>query len=220
MEPIAVLTGDLIASTAATATAVDRAMQALSQAARTLGDWAGHDTRFTRFRGDGWQLYLAKPGLILRATLFLTAYLRAAEVGLATRISIAIAPNNRLGDSGLSGASGLAFEKSGHGLDLMKRSESIAFDDADTLLFGAPMTPLGPWQGAVLALAHWQASRWTREQATAMALALDPTNPTQDQIAQTLGITRQAVQARLKGAGLAALQSALFAFEIKEKIAR
>ena len=228
MEPIAVLTGDLIASTKADSPAVDRSMQALSQAARTLGDWAGHDTRFTRFRGDGWQLYLAKPGLILRATLFLTAYLRAAEVGLATRISIAVAPNNRLGDSGLSGASGLAFEKSGHGLDLMRRSESIAFDDADTLVFGdadtlvfgAPMAPLGPWQGAVLALAHWQASRWTREQATAMALALDPTNPTQDQIAQTLGITRQAVQARLKGAGLAALQSALSAFEIKEKIAR
>lgn len=220
MEPITVLTGDLIASTKADSPAVDRAMQALSQAARTLGDWAGHDTRFTRFRGDGWQLYLAKPGLILRATLFLTAYLRAAEVGLATRISIAIAPNNRLGDSGLSGASGLAFEKSGHGLDLMRRSESIAFDDADTLVFGAPMTPLGPWQGAVLVLAHWQASHWSREQAEAVVLALAPVAPTQDQIAQTLGITRQAVQARLKGAGLAALQSALFAFEIKEKIAR
>lgn len=216
MENIAVLTGDLIASTKATGPAVDRAMQALSQAARTLGDWSGHDTRFTRFRGDGWQLYLEKPGLTLRATLFLTAYLRAADAGLATRMAIAIASYNQLGNPGLSGASGLAFEKSGHGLDLMKRRDSIVFDDDDMLAFGAHKSATGHLQGAVLALAHWQANRWTREQAAAIVLALDPTNPTQDQIAQSLGITRQAVQARLKGAGLAALQPALHAFETQE----
>lgn len=217
MGNIAVLTGDLIASTKAGDTAIDRAMQALSQAARTIGDWSGHDTRFTRFRGDGWQLYLEKPGLALRATLFLTAYLRASDAGLASRLTIAIAPYTHLGASGLWGASGLAFEQSGHRLDKMGRRDRIAFanSDEDTLEFGAVPTAQGPWQGAVLALAHWQASNWTREQAEAVALALDPINPTQDQIAQSLGITRQAVQARLKGAGLAALQPALAAFELE-----
>lgn len=211
MEPIAVLTGDLIASTAAAPAMVDRAMQALSEAARTLGNWAGHDTRFTRFRGDGWQLYLAKPRLTLRATLFLTAWLRASDAGLATRIAIAIGPHDRLGASGLSGASGLAFERSGRGLDVMRSPDTIAFDA--TPVSGNLPTTEAPWQHAVMALAHWQASHWSREQAEAMVLALSPKAPTQDQIALTLGITRQAVQARLRGAGLRALQPALAAFE-------
>lgn len=211
MEPIAVLTGDLIASTAAAPAKVDRAMQALAEAARTLGHWAGHDTRFTRFRGDGWQLYLEKPGLTLRAALFLTAWLRASDAGLATRIAIAIAPHDRLGATGLAGASGPAFERSGRALDMMPRSEAVTLD-ATT---GRPPTAEAPWQGAVIALAHWQASHWSREQAEAMVLALSPAAPTQDQIALTLGITRQAVQARLKGAGLRALQPALAAFEAR-----
>ena len=218
MESIAVLTGDLIASTKASDTAVDRAMQAMSQAALTIGDWAGHDTRFTRFRGDGWQLYLERPGLALRATLFLMAYLRASDAGIATRLTIAIAPYAHLGASGLWGASGLAFEQSGHRLDKMGRRDRIALANSgdDTLEFGAVPTAQGPWQGAVLTLAYWQASNWTREQAEAMVLALDPANPIQDKIAQSLGITRQAVQSRLKGAGLAVLQPALSAFETQE----
>jgi hypothetical protein len=50
-----------------------------------------------------------------------------------------------------------------------------------------------------------------------MALALHPQPPTQDRIAQSLGITRQAVQIRLKGAGLHALRPALAAFEMEPK---
>lgn len=214
MEPIAVLTGDLIASTTAAPAMVDRAMQALAEAARTLGHWAGHDTRFTRFRGDGWQIYLEKPELALRATLFLTAWLRACDAGLATRIAVAIARHDHLGASGLSGASGPAFERSGRALDTMQRSETVILDATpDSPSPESPPSPERPWQAAVLALAHWQAGHWSREQAEAMVLALSPEAPTQDQIALTLGITRQAVQARLKGAGLRALQPALAAFE-------
>jgi hypothetical protein len=207
MDQIAVLTGDLIASTAADGPAVDRTMQALSGAARILGNWAGHDTRFTRFRGDGWQFYLASPGLVLRAVLFLTAYLRAADTGLATRISAATGSFDHLGQSGLSAASGPAFSASGRTLDAMPRSRRVSV----TLPGQAAV-----WKGAVLDLAEWQASHWSREQASAVVLALDPTEPTQGQIAASLGITRQAVQARLKGAGLAALHSALLAFETEK----
>lgn len=210
MKDIAVLTGDLVASTAAEGQAVEGAIEALRTAAHILSAWLGHDTRFSRFRGDGWQLYVERPGMALRATLYLLARLRASEAGLATRLALALGPYDRLGETGLSGASGLVFEQSGHALDAMRSKERIAFD---TPMFGAAPSELGPWQGAVVTLAHWQASRWSREQAEAIALALDPINPTQDQIAQSLGITRQAVQARLKGAGLAALQPALAAFE-------
>lgn len=207
MDPIAVLTGDLIASTAASALAVDRAMLALAQAAQTIGGWIGHDTRFTRFRGDGWQIYLDQPSLALRAALVLTAHLRATDTGLATRIAIALGPHDGLGRAGLSGASGPAFETSGRALDQMKRSDEIAFAVARL-----PQASLR-WQQAVIALAHWHATRWSREQAEAMVLALAPHTPRQDDIAQTLGITRQAVQGRLKSAGMRALQPALSAFE-------
>lgn len=211
MENIAVITGDLISSTAAPGAAVDRAMEALRHAANQLTTWTMADTRFTRFRGDGWQLYLAKPSFALRAALFLIAYLRAADLGLATRISVSIGPYQTLGQVGLSGASGIAFTQSGRVLDNMPKAARMGFNSNGEEFF---------WQAALLDLASWQANRWTREQATAMALALDPIGPTQDQIAKSLGITRQAVQVRLKGAGLSALQSALFAFEIKENTAK
>jgi hypothetical protein len=44
-------------------------------------------------------------------------------------------------------------------------------------------------------------------------LALNPEGPTQAEMAAKLGITRQAMQARLSGSGLAAMTTALIAFE-------
>ena len=209
MENIAVLTGDLIDSTSARPEDVERAMKALGQSAEALSGWTGIDTRFTRFRGDGWQLYIENPKFVLRATLFLIACLRAADTGLATRLSIATGPYETLGATGLSGASGWAFIRSGRNLDTMRHYMP--------LIFASPPGPEHWWQKAVIELAAWQARLWSREQAEAATFALEPNPPTQEQIAQNLGITRQAVQSRVKGAGLAALGSALFAFETQEQ---
>lgn len=61
-------------------------------------------------------------------------------------------------------------------------------------------------------MALWIAGRWTPEQAEAVSLALDPRERhTQAEIAETLGVTRQAVQARLSGAGWDALAGAVTA---------
>ena len=213
---IAVLTGDLVASTAAGVEAVERAMDALKVAADTFSGWTGEDTRFTRFRGDGWQICVMRPNWTLRAMLFLIASLRAADTQLQTRIAIAIGPYDRLGNAGLSAASGLAFEKSGHQLDEMSRRDRIAFDAVDyrdRIAFGSRQSALGPWRGAILVLAFHQAEGWTREQAEAIALALDPKKPTQAEVAARLGITRQASQARLRGAGQQALEIPLHTFE-------
>ena len=207
MLEIAVLTGDLIASTKAGPEAVERAVQALSEAAGQLSGWVGHDTRFTRFRGDGWQLFLARPGLALRATLFLLANLRATDTGISTRLSIAIGPYDRLGEAGLASASGAAFVMSGRLLDTMHKTRRIGLsENADDVFLKA----------AIIELAEWQASRWSREQAKTVALALSTEAPTQAVIAAQLGITRQAVQARLKGAGVSAFQTALHAFEMPQ----
>ena len=180
-------------------------MTALREAAVRIGDWAGHDTRFTRFRGDGWQIYLEKPELTLRAMLMLVALLGARQTGLQTRISMAIEQYDHLGSTGLSGASGKAFILSGSGLDGMASSQTMTYLGATgerTL-----------WRRAVLTLAHHSARRWSREQAEAMVAALAPAPPTQDQIAKDIKITRQAVQSRLRSAGLVVLAPALAAFE-------
>ena len=200
----AILTGDLIASTKAEPSAVATAMAELARASRDLHFWDLAETKFTRYRGDGWQIFLDFPGNALRACLFLTARLRASECGLTTRISVGLGRVDSLGTYDLSDASGEAFTISGHGLDEMPRSSRMVI---------AGNAELGKWHSAIYDLADWQSGRWSREQAEAVALALDPIDPTQEHMAKKLRITRQAMQARLSSAGYSALAAALYAFE-------
>lgn len=76
MSFAAVLTGDLISSSAAAPADVDRLMHRLSgaaeQAARSLGT---DPPRFTRFRGDGWQIIVSPAPLYLRTTAALLSAL-------------------------------------------------------------------------------------------------------------------------------------------------
>jgi hypothetical protein len=200
----AVLTGDLIASTDATPKAVDDAMAVLSSAADRVSGWTRTSTLFTRFRGDGWQMFLSSPGLTLRSCLFLVANLRAADIGLATRISVGVGGADVDGRRSLAGAHGEAFVLSGHGLDTMTK--------AKTLDIAGALDAHG-LQAAIFNLAEWQSGRWSREQAEAATLALEPGSLSKTDTAAKLGITRQALQARLNSAGLPALAKALSAFE-------
>jgi hypothetical protein len=196
----AVLTGDLIGSTEAAPEALERAMAVLADAARGVSGWtAGADTRFTRYRGDGWQMHVAEPGLALRAALVLTARLRAADAGLATRAAIGIGRVDSMGSGDLADAHGPAFETSGHALDRMPRTRRLTID-------GEGITPL---HRIVVDLLDERSARWTREQAEAMALHLAPDNPTLTDIAPRLGISPQAVNYRLAGAGGTAIRHAL-----------
>lgn len=201
---VAVLTGDLIGSTRVGSLAVDRAMTVLAAAAGRVSGWAGADTHFTRYRGDGWQLYLDFPGLGLRASVLLTASLKASRTGLASRISVGLGPVDRLGAQGLADASGEAFTVSGQNLDAMPRGTRLMIGGRDYVT---------PWHEAIYDLVDWQSARWTPEQAEAVVLAIDPAAPTQAEMAAELHITRQALQARLSGAGLSAMMGAFSAFE-------
>ena len=61
----------------------------------------------------------------------------------------------------------------------------------------------------VISMIEDQVMNWSREQAEAMALALGPKDPpTQQAMAEKLGITRQAVAARLHAAGYRQLNGA------------
>ena len=200
----AVLTGDIIDSTKAGAATTDRAIAALGAAAQDISGWIGADTRFTRFRGDGWQIYLdGQPGLVFRAVLHLTARLREAETGLATRIAAGIGSVGHLGETGLSGASGEAFEISGRALDHMDRTRRI-------VVAGPGVTA---WHAALFEIADWMVRRWSREQAEAVALTLLHDGVAMADLAAGIGVSRQAFEARLASSGFRALQTALRAFD-------
>lgn len=201
---VAVLTGDLIGSTEGGVDRIERSMALLRSEAALISEKTNSDTRFTRYRGDGWQIYLENPGDFLWAVVFLTAVLKAdAHGSLPTRIGIGLGTAAGLGATDLSSASGTAFIHSGRALDDMKVGETLdlAGDATDDI------------QRAVIYFIDDCMSGWTQEQAEAVALILTPgTNWTQARMAYELGISRQAVGARLKAARYARINDAKDAF--------
>jgi len=219
MEKIyAVFTGDLIGSSKALPQKVEATMQNLADTGDRLSRLTGSDTKFTRYRGDGWQLLLADPGNFLLGVLLILARLRAAPDTLRTRIAIGAGAVHSLGTSDLRDAQGFAFTVSGQALDSLKRDRNI-------VLASAPNDPLGilggngdraaiqgqvDWYGPViLGLVGFIAGHWTRAQAEAVAIALEHGQETQAEIAARLGITRQALNLRLTGAGYGPLRGAV-----------
>lgn len=185
----AVLTGDLVASTTLPDDRAEAAMSALHHVAQD------EDLPFTRFRGDGWQMLLARPGHALRIALRLTAALTAADTGLTTRLAIGIGRVTRLSANDLSGATGSAFIRSGRALDSMPRTRRWALSGG---------TGLPTWVAATLPLAEGQAAQWTKGQAAVVAEYLTPADRTQEEWAARMGLTRQAWKSRLDGSGIAA----------------
>lgn len=198
----AVLTGDLIGSTSAEPDRVERSMVVLEREAGLMDS----DSRFTRFRGDGWQILLRRPSKFLWSTVYLGARLKAdPQATLASRISIGLGQVERLGSGTLSDASGSAFVNSGRGLDEMVR-------EGQTIkLTGAPADDI---QRAALAFVADRMERWSPEQAQAVSLKLRGGNDiTQGEMAEQIGITRQAVAARLHSAGFALIEATITAFQ-------
>ncbi len=120
-----------------------------------------------------------------------------------------------LGTVDLSDAKGSAFVHSGHALDSLKRDQ--------TAMLSAGMTTGGThgakaerWREAVawsdaatLPLFTFIARRWSHAQAEAMGIALKNDSQTQATMAEQLGITRQALNLRLTGAGYIPILTAI-----------
>ncbi len=196
----AVLTGDLVASRKAAPATNDRAMQVLETAAQEFGSASDTDLRFTRFRGDGWQVLVRDPQLVLDAVLYFHASLRAAKPDIDTRISAGIGTMGFPGTRDLSDAAGTAFFASGDNLDNTKKRRFIIGGQG-----------IGIWQNATFLLVEQIAMGWTTAQAQAVALMLIG-DFTQEDIATRIGVTRQAIQLRLASAGFSALHEARHAF--------
>lgn len=192
----AVLTGDLVASTEATPGIVDRSMGILAAAAAEIAAWpVGENsyvgnTRFTRYRGDGWQILVSVGAFGLRAALLTYARLAGDATLLPTRVAVGLATVDDVPGADLSDAHGAAFALSGHALDQMDRSTRLK-------IAGHRVSPL---LAAFLGLLDDRVAAWTPEQAQAIALVLPPHAPTQTTIARQLGISPQALSYRLTGA--------------------
>lgn len=198
----AVLTGDLVGSTEAGRQAIDSAIARLEQTAQNIGS----DTRFTRYRGDGWQIFLDDPGDGLWAMLYIHACLRANR-GLESRMALGIGEAYGLGETSLTIAGGSAFLTSGRTLDEMKGGQLIALATRVYRRDGQESTD--KLHLRLIAMLDDRLRNWSPEQAEVMALELDPGGaPTQKEMAEQLGITRQAVAARLRAAGDAQFRAA------------
>lgn len=206
---IAVLTGDLVESTRQARAKVDAAMQAIRDAADDIATWQAPaaETRFTRFRGDGWQICMADPEHCLRAAVVIQG--RLIALGLESRISIGIGPVDTLGTKDLSDAAGRAFELSGQGLDRIDGFWRLAIDRD-----GIPV------EDQIIAdLLGERMSRWTAAQAEAAALQLAAPDKARTllDIGKALNISAQAVNDRVRGAGCQTIASVLRRWEAKKK---
>ena len=186
-----VLTGDLIASTKAGQDAVDGAMAVLEGIARHEAEISGLDIRFARYRGDGWQMYCPEAARVFRLTVLVLANLHSRPALAQTRVAAAIGAVSVLPQSGLGSAGGEVFTFSGRELDNMTTDRLVFFSD----------TTDAKWQRPLFSYLAWQSSRWSREQAEAIAMAFRYNPPQPLRSAEELGISRQAFKARLDGAG-------------------
>lgn len=195
VRKIAVLTGDLIGSTRAGRASLQ---QSLDRISLLYGPAYG----FSRSRGDGWQIVLDQPGHGLWAMVRITVDLRAHGL-LETRIALGIDTVDHVDLADLSSANGAAFVASGRALSGLAKHSRLG-------LGGAGVDRLHTRLGAMI---DERLQKMSVEQAQAAALAME-TFPlrTQLDIAERLGISRQAVAARLNAAGFSSIIAATWDF--------
>ena len=197
-----VLTGDLIASTQAGPDAVNGAMTVLEGIATHEAEISGLDVRFARFRGDGWQMYSPDAARVFRLTVLVLANLHSRPALAQTRLAVATGAVDALPSTGLASANGEVFSISGRLLDGMT-TQRLLFQDR---------TSSPSWKIALFSYLNWQSSRWSSEQAEAVALAFHYDAPNKRNVSEKLTISRQAAEARLNGAGYGPLYDADLAF--------
>jgi hypothetical protein len=169
---------------------------------RRISGCFGANCGFTRYRGDGWQIYLDNPGYGLWAAVRIAATLRAAG-GLESRIAIGLGKVERVDLSNLSTGSGTAFLASGRSLNDMPNTWKLVLAGEGTDRI----------HQSLMRLIDATMTRWSVHQAEAAALAWSKfPHPTMAEIGEMLGISRQAVAARLQTAGFEAIDWAQWQF--------
>lgn len=203
---IAILTGDLVNSTTLGPAKIEQAFAALQDYAEAHEHWHGHNLRFTRHRGDGWQVTCTLPWYAWRSALAFRAALKAQGPEFDTYIGMADGNVPTPLPDDLNRATSAPFEASGAALDFIKAT---------------PNQRLGYHGGGVFsataALFDHISADWTQAQAQAILpklTSLDKSTVTD--IAAQLGKSRQTVAKSLDAAGYNTIQYALACLEDME----
>lgn len=207
----AVLTGDVVQSTKLAARDLAAAREAIAYALGEARAWRRGAFKGAPefFRGDSFQALMAAPGLSLRAALFVRARL-IAETGADCRIAIGLGAVESVSRTRVSLSRGEAFVASGRALDKLSAGR-LAIHAGEA--FAEGLGPLAPLLPAYAGLADALVSGWTRRQAEVACAALALPARTQDAIAASMKVTKQAVSKTLDAAHWRALDAALAAFE-------
>lgn len=202
-QRIAVLTGDLVHSTELGPEKIERAFKALKDCAQVQETWHGAPLHFTRHRGDGWQVALARPEMALRSALAFRAALKAESRELDSYIGIAEGKVTAPFGPDLNDETAEVFRRSGEKLDETKVS--------------APLTILHASGGAIEAaviLADAISQNWTTAQAAAILPVLAPDSSTnQTKVGKIIGKSRQAVAKAWEAGQFLQLQRAFWSIE-------
>ena len=180
---IAVLTGDLVHSTKLGPEKIERAFKALEDCAQVQEAWHGAPLHFTRHRGDGWQVVLARPDMALRSALAFRAALKGESQDFDTYIGIAEGSVTGPVGPDLNNETSEVFQLSGERLAETKQSPPFLILHAS---HGA--------KGAAAILADTLSHDWTTAQAEAILPVLAPDSATnQTRVGKMLGKSRQAI---------------------------
>ena len=155
-------------------------------------------------QGDGWQVALEIPGRALRLALFLRTVVKS-DFGTDTRVSIGVGPVDLL-KYNIVESTGLAFERSGHGLESMKNQKT-------RMVYKAHKSPVR-LESAELLLVSWLDSLVTpatEKQASLLRESLMKLK--QEDVAEKRGVVQSTVSEGLKAAGWNEIKRILRHFE-------
>ncbi|PVA11609.1 hypothetical protein DC366_01180 [Pelagivirga sediminicola] len=212
----AVLSGDIVDSSAMTAEALDAVIQDLqdiSQECTLWGNTGGSEilTGFARRGGDGWQIAVNRPALALRLALYIKARLRRMSPDYSTRLAAATGagelPTSASPET--PGNAPFADLNSAHGAAFMSSGRLLETLSGDTLMAHAGG---GALHGA-FRLADHVSQGWTQSQARSLCHMLPPGAGPRRVAAERIGISRQAVDQALGSAGYPAIMDAIEAIE-------
>jgi len=209
----AVLTGDVVKSSALMAEDRGRVPESLRAAADLTTQHfpdAVHGA-MDIFRGDSWQMVVSRPRLALRVGLFLRAALLAQPGGrpIDTRVAVGFGTVAYLPENNVSTGNGQAFNLSGEALEAAGKTCRLSVSFPEPL-----RSPLTHSLTIIVRLIDLQAQRWTRKQAEAVSGAV--LGLTQQSIGKGWfrePVTQQAISQHLEGAGWAAISQGVNFFE-------
>ncbi|SEK41497.1 hypothetical protein [Pacificibacter marinus] len=204
---IAVLTGDIVGSTALGPEKLERAFDALRDCAEMQAEWMGKSLHFTRHRGDGWQVALAEPKYALRSAILFRSCLKSLGKEFDTYIGIADGKASKEISTDLNKETAGVFIISGQELEFIKKGKCIG---RMHFTRSHPSEPFALLYDLII-------ESWTSVQAATMYKYLS--SPTSgfiiSDLADALKKSRQTVSKTLKSAGYEHINEALLLMEMK-----